>query len=98
MPNIIRHNNIQFDHIQTKELRLHVAQSGMGNKPSLLFLHGFSRILVRLAQTTNGFIGYVSLHRTDTRGINLSDKPETEEAYQLEHLAEDAKQTDRAAQ
>ena len=69
---------------------LHYVEAG--DRPLLVLLHGFPGVLVRVATTDpaardGGLSGGRPLH--DTRGYNLSSKPEGFEAYGVDLLAAD---------
>jgi epoxide hydrolase 4 len=81
---------VEHHTIDTNGIRLHVAQAGPQKGPLVIMLHGFpefwrgwrSQIPV-LAEA--GFRLWIP----DQRGYNLSEKPTTLEAYNLDELAKD---------
>jgi len=83
----IHHNDINVNGI-----RLHIAQSGSNASPSILFLHGFPEFWYAWRHQLNDLADEFHCLAPDTRGINLSEKPEAESAYVLANLVEDARQ------
>ncbi len=82
--------NLEFRHIKTNNIKLHVVQTGPEDGPLVILLHGFPEFwygwrnqIPYLAKS--GFRLWVP----DQRGYNLSDKPKGIEAYNVDNLAED---------
>ncbi len=70
-------------------VKLHVILAGKGDP--IILLHGFPDFWYGWKNVIIGLKEHFRLIVPDTRGINLSDKPEGVEHYKLEHLVEDIK-------
>jgi pimeloyl-ACP methyl ester carboxylesterase len=81
---------MDYHHIATNHIHLHVAQAGNSNGPLVILLHGFPEFWYgwRKQIAALASIGY-RVWAPDQRGYNLSDKPEGIAAYNLDELAAD---------
>ena len=75
--------------IETNGIKLHTVLIGTGEP--IIMLHGFPDFWYGWKKIIFGLKDEFRLIIPDTRGINLSDKPEGDENYNLEVLVEDIK-------
>jgi epoxide hydrolase 4 len=71
-------------------VRLHYAQAGAG--PLMLFVHGFPEFWYAWHELLPEFARTHRAVAPDTRGVNLSGKPQGVKAYHVTQLAEDLRQ------
>jgi len=79
--------NPSHEFIATNGIRVHCAIQGEG--PVMIFLHGFPEFWYCWRHQIPAFAGSFRVVAPDTRGYNLSDKPEGVEAYGMKVLVED---------
>src|SRR5512145_875022 len=81
---------MDYHHIVTHHIHLHVAQAGSPDGPLVILLHGFPEFWYgwRRQIPALASAGY-RLWAPDQRGYNLSDKPDGIAAYNLDDLAAD---------
>ncbi len=82
--------NVEYSHIETNGVRLHVAQAGPENGRLVILLHGFPEMhwgwryqIDMLAEA------WFRVMAPDQRGCNLSEKPDEIAAYSLDKLVGD---------
>jgi len=75
--------------VETNGIKLHTMMIGSGEP--IMMLHGFPDFWFGWKNIILGFKDEFKLIIPDTRGINLSDKPEEDDDYDIEVLAEDIK-------
>ena len=80
---------VEERYIETNGIKLHTIMIGSG-KP-LILLHGFPDFWYVWKNVIMGLKDEFQLIIPDTRGINLSDKPEGVENYDLNLLVDDIK-------
>ncbi len=80
---------IEERYIETNGIKLHTVLIGTGEP--IIMLHGFPDFWYGWKHIISGLKDEFRLIVPDTRGINLSDKPERDEDYYIEVLAEDIK-------
>jgi pimeloyl-ACP methyl ester carboxylesterase len=68
-------------------VRLHYVTAGSGKL--VLFLHGFPEFWYAWREQMRALSSEYQTVAVDMRGYNLSDKPEDEDAYRMDHLVED---------
>jgi pimeloyl-ACP methyl ester carboxylesterase len=81
---------MDYHHIATNHIHLHVAQAGNPDGPLVILLHGFPEFWYgwRRQIPALASAGY-RVWAPDQRGYNLSDKPDGIAAYNLDELAAD---------
>ncbi|MBY9003188.1 MAG: alpha/beta hydrolase [Candidatus Lokiarchaeota archaeon] len=79
--------SIEEKYIEVNGVMLHTIIAGSGE--SLILLHGFPDFWYGWNNVIEGLKEDFKLIVPDTRGINLSDKPEGEENYEIDILAND---------
>jgi pimeloyl-ACP methyl ester carboxylesterase len=83
-------SNLNFRHVTTNGIALHIAESGSRDGPLVILLHGFPefwygwRHQIRALAAAGYWVVAV-----DQRGYNLSDKPAGKQAYDLDFLTDD---------
>jgi pimeloyl-ACP methyl ester carboxylesterase len=82
-------NEIEEKFVNTNGIKLHTIIIGSGEP--LILLHGFPDFWYGWKNVILGLKDKFKLIVPDTRGINLSDKPDGSENYKLEILVEDIK-------
>jgi pimeloyl-ACP methyl ester carboxylesterase len=80
--------NFSFVELSTG-IRMHVAQSGSGVKPSLLLLHGFPEFWAAWADVMPLLAEHFNLLAPDLRGFNRTDKPAEVRDYRAGMVASD---------
>jgi epoxide hydrolase 4 len=85
-----RGNRMEYRHIATNRIQLHVAQAGSQSSPLVILLHGFPEFWYgwRRQIPALASAGYRTW-APDQRGYNLSDKPNGIVAYNLDELVAD---------
>ena len=80
----------RHEHVRNAEVSLHCGVAGESGKPLMLFLHGFPEFWAAWRGPMTHFAarGWLCV-APDLRGYNLSDKPESVEAYKAKHLIAD---------
>lgn len=73
-------------------MRLHFASAGTPGKPLLLFLHGFPEHWFAWHQQLPVFADTHYAVAPDLRGFNLSDMPDSVDAYKAKHIQQDIEQ------
>ena len=81
---------IRHESVDCGGVKLHCAVAGDAGKPLMLFLHGFPEFWAAWRGPMAHFAarGWLCV-APDLRGYNLSDKPESVEAYKAKHLIAD---------
>ena len=79
--------HIEERYIETNGIKLHTVLIGTGEP--IIMLHGFPDFWYGWKHIILGLKDEFRLIVPDTRGINLSDKPEGDENYDLDVLADD---------
>ena len=81
---------VEHGYADVNGVRLHYAAAGSG--PLMLFVHGFPQFWHAWHELLPEFARTHRAVAPDTRGINLSSKPEGVEAYHVTQLSEDLRQ------
>jgi epoxide hydrolase 4 len=83
-------NNYTHTTLKTNGINLHVVQAGPQHGPLVILLHGFPEFWYGWCQQIDYLVaqGY-RVWVPDQRGYNLSDKPQTIAAYNLDELSAD---------
>jgi pimeloyl-ACP methyl ester carboxylesterase len=81
---------LKHDHADVNGVRLHYVSAGSG--PLMLFLHGFPQFWFAWQDLLQEFARDFHVCAPDTRGINLSSKPEGVKAYHVTQQTEDVRQ------
>jgi pimeloyl-ACP methyl ester carboxylesterase len=81
--------NIRHDYAKVNGVQLHYAACGEPERPLLLFLHGFPEFWYAWKNQLEAFGDEYFAVAPDMRGFNLSEKPQTVEAYRAKHLVAD---------
>ncbi|MFZ2488114.1 MAG: alpha/beta hydrolase [Anaerolineae bacterium] len=82
--------NLEFTHIPTNGITLHVVQAGPADGPPVVLLHGFPEYWgAWQAQIPALAAAGYRVIVPDQRGYNLSDKPRGVGAYHIRHLVQD---------
>ena len=87
MNDINLEEEIQEEYIEVNGIKLHTMIVGSGEP--IIMLHGFLDFWLAWKYVILGLKDDFKLIVPDTRGINLSDKPENEEDYKISLLAKD---------
>jgi pimeloyl-ACP methyl ester carboxylesterase len=77
------------NYAEVNGVRLHYVTAGSGDL--ILFLHGFPEFWYAWRRQVEAFAAEHQAVALDMRGYNLSDKPEDEGAYRIDHLVEDVR-------
>jgi pimeloyl-ACP methyl ester carboxylesterase len=83
---------LKHDYAEVNGVRLHYASAGAANAPLMLFVHGFPQFWHAWHELLPVFAATHHAVAPDTRGINLSSKPEGVAAYHATQLTEDLRQ------
>lgn len=89
-------DSVQHKYADNQGVRLHYALTGSG--PLVVFVHGFPDYWGSWHHQMKGLSNEYSVAALDTRGYNLSDKPEGAEQYDMVHLVNDVAAVIRAEQ
>lgn len=81
---------LQHRYAEVNGVRLHYATAGSG--PLMLFVHGFPEFWYAWRNLLPQFARDHQVVAPDTRGINLSSKPEGAKAYHVAQVTEDLRQ------
>ncbi|MCA1815691.1 MAG: alpha/beta fold hydrolase [Acidobacteria bacterium] len=81
---------IRHGYAQVGDVRLHYAESGEGDRPLVLLLHGFPEFWYSWRHQLAALGERFHVVAPDLRGYNLSDKPSRVEDYRLSRLVDDA--------
>ena len=87
-------DSVQHKYADNQGVRLHYALTGSG--PLVVFVHGFPDYWGSWHHQMKGLSNEYSVAALDTRGYNLSDKPEGAEQYDMVHLVNDVAAVIRA--
>lgn len=74
---------------QNGPVKIHYVTAGAADKPLVVLMHGFPDFWYSWRHLMDEFDGEYRLAALDTRGYNLSDKPEGVEAYKMPNLVAD---------
>lgn len=80
---------IRHGYAQVGDVRLHYAESGTGERPLVLLLHGFPEFWYSWRHQLVALGEQFHVVAVDLRGYNLSDKPAHIEDYSLRRLVDD---------
>ena len=81
-----------FAYADVNGVRLHYASAGSPSSPLMLFVHGFPQFWYAWHELLPDFARDYHVAAPDTRGINLSSKPEGVKAYHVSQQTEDLRQ------
>ena len=81
---------MNFRHIETNNIRLHIAESGPEHGRLVILLHGFPEFWYSWRHQIEP-LAAAGFHvvAVDQRGYNLSDKPDSIESYDLDLVCDD---------
>ncbi len=82
-------SSIRHDYAQVGDVRLHYAETGMGNERLVVLLHGFPECWYSWRHQLQALGESYHVVAPDMRGYNLSDKPARVEDYRMEKLVDD---------
>ncbi len=87
---VVRVQQVEFRFIETNGIRLHVREAGPEDGELVVMLHGFPEFSYGFHHQMDALAakGYRVI-APDQRGYNLSDKPESLEAYKIDRLRDD---------
>jgi pimeloyl-ACP methyl ester carboxylesterase len=88
----MRGNDIGFAYAEVNGVRLHYASAGDSSAPLMLFVHGFPQFWYAWHELLPEFGRDHHVVAPDTRGVNLSSKPEGVKAYHVSQQTEDLRQ------
>jgi epoxide hydrolase 4 len=80
-------DSVNHKYADSNGVKIHYAQAGSG--PLVVFIHGFPDFWYSWHKQMEGLSNEYTVAALDTRGYNLSDKPEGEENYDMSLLVGD---------